>query len=173
LNKYLEIIVIVAVLSIVLASLKLAHAQPAVNNLTAEQSEISRHAVNACNALQMLLKDTGNEGGDCGVSGDVILLSAKLNSDEIVGQVKNVGDDPAEFIKIGVTGYDADGNVVATGDTYSDAKTLKHNQKSSFNILLSEAFKDMKTYDLSLQWRNSLGVDEYVDDVNITKTSGK
>ena len=55
-----------------------------MNNLTAEQNEVRRHGVNVCNTLNMLLKETGNEGSDndCGVSGDVILLSAKLNTDE-------------------------------------------------------------------------------------------
>jgi hypothetical protein len=35
-----------------------------------------------------------------------------LNTDEIVGQIKNLDDDPVEFIKIGVTGYDADGIIL-------------------------------------------------------------
>ena len=80
-----------------------------------------------------------------------------MNKDEIIGQIKNLDDDSVEFIKIGVTGYDSDGNIVGTDDTYSNADTLKHNQKSAFSIPLSKDLKDMKTYDLFITMEKFIG----------------
>lgn len=106
---------------------------------------------------------------------DIVLLSQRLKEgdgdyNDIVGQVKNIGTDTVEFVKIGLTVYDKNGDVVGTESTYTDATTLKPNQKSSFDIMSTkDNFDGMESYELSLQWRGSDGTDEYVDNAQINK----
>ncbi len=106
---------------------------------------------------------------------DVILTSQKLKKgsgdyNDIVGQVKNIGRDDVDFVKIGLTVYDENGDVIGTDSVYADATTLKPNQKSSFDIFSSkDNFKGMKNYELSLQWKDILGNDEYVENAQVYK----
>lgn len=109
---------------------------------------------------------------------DVVLLSQRLKKgsgdyNDIIGQVKNIGSDTVEFVKIGLTVYDKNGDVVGTDSTYSTATTLEPNQKSSFDIFSSkDNFDGMESYELSLQWRDSDGTDQYVDNAQIYKVNG-
>ena len=83
---------------------------------------------------------------------------------DVIGQVKNIGTDPVEFVKIGLTVHDKNGDIVGTDSTYADPSTLEPDQKSSFSIFSSkDNFDGMASYELSLQWRDSDGVDQYVD----------
>jgi len=109
---------------------------------------------------------------------DVVMLSQKLKKgsgdyNDIIGQVKNIGSDTVEFVKIGLTVYDKNGDVVGTDSTYSTATTLEPNQKSSFDIITTkDNFDGMASYELSLQWRDSDGIDQYVDNAQIYKVNG-
>jgi hypothetical protein len=100
---------------------------------------------------------------------DVVLLSQKLKKgggdfDRIVSEVKNVGDDEVEFLKVGLTTYDNNGDVLGTDSTYATSNKLKPNQKSSFDLLSSkDNFEEMKSYQLSLQWQDVTGEDQYVE----------
>jgi hypothetical protein len=73
--------------------------------------------------------------------GNVILLSQRYNeeefSNEIVGEVENNGTEPVEYVKVAVTFYDDNGNVVGTGNTYADPSDLAPGMKSPFKILIS------------------------------------
>lgn len=106
---------------------------------------------------------------------DVVLLSHRLKEgdgdyNDVIGQVKNIGSDTVEFVKLGLTVYDKNGDVVGTDSIYADASTLDPNQKSSFDIFSNkDNFDGMETYELSLQWRGSDGTDEYVDNAQIYK----
>ncbi len=61
--------------------------------------------------------------------------------------------------------------MIVTKSTYATADTIKRNQKSSFDmLLLKDDLKGMKSYELSLQWRNSDGTDEYIENAKIHKT---
>lgn len=88
---------------------------------------------------------------------DVVLLSQRLvwdNDDfkDIIEQVRNIGNDSVELVKIGLTVYDENGDEVGTGSSYAEATTLELNQQSSVDIHLSkDNFNDMKSYELSLQ----------------------
>jgi hypothetical protein len=108
---------------------------------------------------------------------DVVLLSQKLKKgsgdyNDIIGQVKNIGTDTVKFVKIGLTVYDKNGDVVGTDSTYSTASTLEPNQKSSFDIISTkDNFDGMASYELSLQWQDSDGTDQYVDNAQIYKVN--
>lgn len=109
---------------------------------------------------------------------DVVMLSQKLKKgsggyNDIIGQVKNIGRDTVEFVKIGLTVYDKNGDVIGTDSTYAASTTLKPNQKSSFDIFSSkDNFVGMKNYELSLHWRDSDGIDQYVDNAQLYKADG-
>ena len=106
---------------------------------------------------------------------DLVLLSHKLkkgdgNYNDIIGQVKNTGSDTLEFVKIGVSIYDKNGDIVGTDSTYAESTTLEPNQKSAFDIFSSkDNFEGMDSYELSLSWQNSDGVDKYVDNAQAYK----
>ncbi len=106
---------------------------------------------------------------------DVVLLGQKLvmgNDDynDIIGQVRNIGTDSVELVRIGLTVYDKNGDVVGTGSSYAEATTLEPNQKSSFDIHSNkDNFDDMESYVLSLQWKTSDGTKQYVDNVQTYK----
>lgn len=104
---------------------------------------------------------------------DVVLLSQRLvwgNDDynDIVGQVRNIGSDSVELVRIGLTVYDKNGDIVGTGSSYAEATTLEPNQKSSFDIHSNkDNFDDMESYVLSLQWKTSDGTKQYVENVQV------
>jgi hypothetical protein len=112
-------------------------------------------------------------------SAAMVLLSQRLKTgtggnNDIVGEVKNLGNDTAKRVRIDLTTYDNNGDVIGTDFTYSTVDTLKASQKSSFDLLSSkDNFINMKNYELSLQWRNSDGTDEYVENAQVHKDGNK
>ena len=87
---------------------------------------------------------------------------------DIIGQVKNIVSDTVEFVKIGLTVYDENGDVIGTDFTYSSPDTLKPSQKASFDLLSEkDNFKGMKNYELSLQWRDADGTDQYIENAQL------
>ena len=55
------------------------------------------------------------------------------NFDDIIGQVKNIGNGTAESIKTIFTFYDSNGNMVGTDFTYIDIDKLNPGQKAPFS----------------------------------------
>jgi len=108
---------------------------------------------------------------------DIVLLSQKLKKSsfgyrDLVGQVKNIGDDTAQFVKIVLDTFDKNGDVLGTDETYVTADTLKPNQKSTFDLSSSsDNFKGMDHYEISLQWQNSDGTDKYLENAKIYKSN--
>jgi hypothetical protein len=107
---------------------------------------------------------------------DIVLLSKKFaesdrfKTSKIVGEVKNIGNGSATSIEVIANLYDKNGDLLNTENTYTKADTLLPNQKSSFEILdYSEEFEGMDSYNLSLKWTNSSGLEEYVEDAPIYK----
>jgi hypothetical protein len=78
---------------------------------------------------------------------DIVLLSARLNDDgfggqQIVGEVRNSGTEPAQFIQPFVTFRDAQGAVVDTAFTYAEKQRIDSGDTSPFNLLIiSEVVK--------------------------------
>ena len=106
---------------------------------------------------------------------EIVLLSQKLKKAsfgyrDLVGQVKNIGNDTASFVRIDLTTYDKNGDVSGTDSTYATANTLKPNQKSTFQLMTSaDNFKGMDHYELSLQWRNPDFTEGYVENAQVYK----
>jgi len=56
----------------------------------------------------------------------------------VVGEIKNIGDREAHYVKVVATFYDSGGKVVGTFFGYSDPEDLAPRQKAPFEILLQE-----------------------------------
>lgn len=101
----------------------------------------------------------------------ITYLSDKY-SDDIAGQVKNVGNGTAESIKIILTYYDENGEVIGSDYVYTDQDKLKAGQKSPFSqIVDEETGDDMEAYEISLSWQNSDGSEEYSENVQVEDES--
>jgi hypothetical protein len=118
---------------------------------------------------------TSSNTQDSNSSANIVLMSqkfkkAKFGITHVVGQVKNTGNDTARYVRIDLTTFDKNGDVLGTDYTYVTADTLKPNQKSSFDLSSTQDnFKGMKYYELSLQWQDSDGTDQYVENAHIVK----
>jgi hypothetical protein len=105
----------------------------------------------------------------------IVLVSQKLKKAsfgyrDLVGQVKNIGNESAESVNILLTVYDKNGGVIGTENTYADVDTLKPGQKSTFKFFASaDDFKGMDNYELSLEWSNPDGSQGYVENAKIYK----
>src|SRR5438067_6786119 len=62
-----------------------------------------------------------------------------LGSLHVVGELKNNSTDPFDFVKVVSTFYDNTGKVVGTDFTYSHIKVLRPWERSSFELILSDA----------------------------------
>ena len=62
-----------------------------------------------------------------------------LGSLHVVGELKNNSTDPFDFVKVVSTFYDSTGKVVGTDFTYSHIKVLRPWERSSFELILSDA----------------------------------
>jgi hypothetical protein len=89
-------------------------------------------------------------------------------SDDISGQIMNVGNGTSESIKMIFTYYDKNGNVIGSDYSYANQDSLKPGQKSPFSQMVNEEIgDDMEAYEISLSWQNSDGSEEYIEDVQV------
>lgn len=70
----------------------------------------------------------------------------------VVGEVKNTGTTPAEYVKPVVTLYDSNGNVVGTGLTYTDLTIIPPGGDSPFDIMINH-FPNFDHYEIQVQGR--------------------
>jgi hypothetical protein len=113
-----------------------------------------------------------NSNEDSDATAKIILTKIKYRSDrfsdDIVGQVKNVGNGTANSVQIIFTYYDKKGEVIGSDSARVDQDTLKPGQKSPFSEMVDEETgDDMKAYEISLSWENSDGSEEYAENVQI------
>ena len=64
----------------------------------------------------------------------------------VSGEVENVGDSPAGFVKVTATFYDSSDTVVATSFSYTMLKVLLPGRKSPFDILLTDTTQAAKVH---------------------------
>ena len=130
------------------------------------------YADNSDNNNSTNISDSDSESGGA----QIVLLSQKLKKgdfgyNDIVGQVKNIGNGTATYVQIGLSTYDKDGGVVGTDSAYTTADKLNPHQKSTFDIMSSkDNFKKMSYYELSLQWRDPDDTDQYVENAQLYQT---
>ena len=116
------------------------------------------------------VNENSNEESD--TLAKIILTKIKYRSDrfsdDIVGQVKNVGNGTANSVQIIFTYYDKTGEVIGSDSAHVNQDTLKPGQKSPFSEMVDEETgDDMKAYEISLSWKNSDGSEEYAENVQL------
>ena len=114
----------------------------------------------------------GNDNEDSDSVAKIILTKITYRSDkfsdDIAGQVKNVGNGTAESVQVIFTYYDEDSNVIGSDYAYSEQDVLKPGQKAPFSLYVDEETgDDMEAYEVSLSWQNSDGSEEYVENVQL------
>jgi hypothetical protein len=128
------------------------------------------------NAFAIFTIERNDNNDDNKVSSNSVakIILTKINyksdrfSDDIVGQVMNVGNGTAEYVQVIFTYYDKRGEILGSGFTYANQNTLKPGQKSPFNMIVDEETgDDMEAYEVSLSWRNSDRTEEYAENVQI------
>jgi hypothetical protein len=110
---------------------------------------------------------------------DIVLLSQKLKKASsidtyrhVIGQVKNIGNEPATLVRADLTIYDKNGNLLGTAWSYVTGDILNPNQKSTFDMgSPKEDFKGMDHYELSLKWKNPDGSQGYKENAQIYKSN--
>jgi hypothetical protein len=94
----------------------------------------------------------------------------KSRYDNLIGQVKNIGNGSAESIKVIFTYYNGNGDVVGTGNTNIHLDKLAPGQKAPFSESRNkQTSPGMEYYEVSLSWDNPDGTEEYLENVEITK----
>jgi hypothetical protein len=107
----------------------------------------------------------------------IILTSHKYiendesNYDDIIGQVKNIGSDIAEYVQTIFTFYNSNDDIVGTDSTFIDVDKLNPGQKAPFSLMLDKTkIQDAAKYEISLSWVNTAdGTEEYLENVDVTK----
>jgi hypothetical protein len=122
------------------------------------------------------LKTTTETTKEDNQKGKIILTSHKYTKnddsdfDDLIGQVKNVGNGTAEDVSIIFTYYDSNGNVIENNSVKTYADILHPGQKSSFyNFRDITKTPDMTYYEIALSWYNSDGSQQYIENVEVTK----
>ena len=109
---------------------------------------------------------------------EIVLLSQKLKKESfgsrhVIGQVKNIGHETADYVLVHLTVYNKEGGVIATNEGYAEPSTLKAGQKSTFEIFAdTDDFKGMDYYTLSLDWLNHRdSAQGYVEDAQLYEST--
>ncbi len=129
---------------------------------------------NNSDSSNLILNSTSSANSN---AAEIVLLSQKLKkatSDDIIrhviGQVINIGNEPATLVRADLTIYDKNGDIIGTAWSYVQGDILNPNQKSTFDMGTNkEDFKGMGYYEIALQWRNHDGTKGYVDNAQLYK----
>jgi hypothetical protein len=131
---------------------------------------------NQLNAFAVFTVNRNDNNEDSDSIAKIILTKIKYRSDrfsdDIAGQIKNVGNGTAESIQIIFSYYDKKGEVIGSDYVYANQDFLKPGQKSPFSQMVDEEIgDDMKAYEVSLSWQNSDGLEEYAENVQVEDES--
>lgn len=86
---------------------------------------------------------------------DLVIAGESINTDaigftHIQGEVQNTGSQPATFVELIGTIYDADGNVVGVGFTYTTLDTIPAGGASPFDLIL-QSRPGLDHYEIQVQ----------------------
>jgi hypothetical protein len=120
----------------------------------------------------------GDEEDSSNTKAKIILINQKYKSDRftdnIIGQVKNVGNGTAEFVQINFNLFNKKGELIGTEYTFADPDTLRPGQKSPFNMYIDEKTGDkVKAFEVSLTWNNPDGTEDYIENVDVEEDETK
>lgn len=114
--------------------------------------------------------DSQNENAEIILTSHNYIEDQNSRYDEIVGQVKNIGNGTAESVKIIFTYYDFNDDVIGTDFTYIDADKLDSDQKAPFSEFRKKSgLSQMANYEIALSWRNPDGSETYIENAQVIK----
>ena len=94
--------------------------------------------------------------------------------DDIVGQVKNIGNGIAESVEIIFTYYDTNGDIVGTDNTYVNIQKLNPGQKAPFSQFMDRNTTiGMTNYEIAIKWNNVDGSEEYIENAEVIREEKK
>jgi hypothetical protein len=155
-------------LILIIPGMEFSNADFAYGQFFENSSSIS----NITNSSNLSSNYTSSENS---TAAELVLIRQKLNNASfgyrvLEGQIQNKGNNTAKSIVVGLTVYDKDGRVIGSEITYPHLRTLKPNLKSTFKMTSStDNFKDMKYYEISLEWKKPDGSKGYVENAKIYK----
>lgn len=120
----------------------------------------------------------GDDEDSSNTKAKIILIDQKYKSDRftdnIIGQVKNVGNGTAEFVQINFNLFNKKGELIGTEYTFADPDTLRPGQKSPFNMYIDEKTGDkVKAFEVSLTGNNPDGTEDYIENVDVEEDETK
>lgn len=143
-----------------------------VRDMKAEEKKVFQKNKNNSQQLQTTTIETTKDNQ----KGKIILTSHKYiktkdsDSDDLIGQVKNIGNGTAEDVSIIFTYYDINGNAIGSDAAGIYADVLNPGQKSPFlEFRIVKETPNMAYYEIALSWYNSDGTQEYIENVEVTK----
>lgn len=143
-----------------------------VRDMKAEEKKAFQKNKNNSQQLQTTTIETTKDNQ----KGKIILTSHKYiktkdsDSDDLIGQVKNIGNGTAEDVSIIFTYYDINGNAIGSDAAGIYADVLNPGQKSPFlEFRIVKETPNMAYYEIALSWYNSDGTQEYIENVEVTK----
>ena len=128
-----------------------------IDNMAESRYVYSSSAIKSLLNLTQSQNQT-EEGGQA----SVIVLSSKYTNkesgDEIIGEVLNNGSGTAEFVKISISFYDQNHQIIDYESSYADPSTIEPGQRSPFVVYInsdSPVEKQMSaSYEIIVQWRD-------------------
>ncbi len=123
-------------------------------------------------AIFTIDRNNGNNEDSSDSVAKIILNKIKYRSDKfsdnIAGQIMNVGNGTVENLQVIFTYYNKKGELIGSDFTYTNPDTLKPGQKAPFNKLIDEKTgDDVKAFEVSLTWNNPDGTEEYIENVDV------
>lgn len=109
---------------------------------------------------------------DDNTAAKIILTKIKYDSekfsDNILGQLTNVGNETAEKVRVLLSYYDKKNFLIDDGYVSPEQDTLEPGQNSRFNIMVPEdTGDDMEAYKISFKWSHPNGSKGIADDVQL------
>lgn len=84
---------------------------------------------------------------------DVLQVASKpvFSTMQIVGQLKNTGDKPFEFITVSASLFDQDGQLLDVGSGFAQAGTLEPGKTTTFTALATVDAQDVASYAIQVE----------------------
>ena len=120
-----------------------------------------RQNVYSSSAIESLLNLTQsqNETEESGTESIIVLSSKYTNKesgDEIIGEVLNNGSGTAEFVKISISFYDQNHQIIDYASTYADPSKIEPGKRSPFVVFISSDSPIERqmaaSYEIIVQW---------------------
>jgi len=91
---------------------------------------------------------------NCVIVGNITVTEDYSGDAKFLGEIKNIGDGKALFVKINFTMKDTNGNVIGTDFTYVNSTDLDPGQTSSFECWTDIAKVNIASWTYEITWQD-------------------